>query len=120
MPDVNDIHRFYEANLPGYERSDILQVTRFFIELMGLDGRKPYKSAWKNWKRFKKFVCMDWQGTAEKPPGYTIQSDEEMHKNLKKLYCQCGGVMKVRINSKDGSKFLGCSKYPRCKQTQNL
>lgn len=27
----------------------------------------------------------------------------------------CGAKMIVRINSKDGTKFLGCSKYPKCK-----
>ena len=33
---------------------------------------------------------------------------------------KCGSRMKVRRNSKDGSKFWGCSGYPTCKHTENI
>ncbi len=33
---------------------------------------------------------------------------------------KCGGTLEVRRNGKDGSKFYGCSNYPRCKYTRNL
>ena len=32
---------------------------------------------------------------------------------------ECGAPLVVRVNSKDGSKFLGCSKYPKCKHIEN-
>lgn len=31
--------------------------------------------------------------------------------------CSCGGKMSVRTNSRDNSKFMGCSNYPKCKNT---
>ena len=33
---------------------------------------------------------------------------------------ECGAKMIVRTNSKDGSKFLGCSRYPKCKSIVSL
>lgn len=34
--------------------------------------------------------------------------------------CSCGGTWFDRINSQTGVHFLGCSHYPRCKQTKSL
>lgn len=33
---------------------------------------------------------------------------------------RCGSDMVLRTNSRDGNKFLGCTKYPACRGTQNL
>lgn len=33
--------------------------------------------------------------------------------------CVCGFPMLERTNTKDGSNFLGCCQYPKCKHTQN-
>ncbi len=76
MPDINDLHKFYEANLPDYERKDLNDVNRFFLELAGLSNPKPLKTIFSNWKRFKAFVCHDWQGQHEQSPkkGKAIQA----------------------------------------------
>lgn len=33
---------------------------------------------------------------------------------------KCGGTLVVRTNKKDGSRFYGCSSFPRCRYTRNL
>jgi hypothetical protein len=35
-------------------------------------------------------------------------------------HCSCGGTFTVRHRRRDGGKFLGCSRYPRCTITQSL
>jgi predicted amidophosphoribosyltransferase len=32
----------------------------------------------------------------------------------------CGGSLRVRTNSRDGHRFIGCSNYPRCTYTRSL
>jgi DNA topoisomerase-1 len=32
----------------------------------------------------------------------------------------CGHDLTIRENSHDGSRFLGCSTYPKCKHSQGL
>lgn len=42
-------------------------------------------------------------------------------KQLAVTCTECGeGKMTVRLNSKTDEWFLGCSRYPECKHTQNL
>lgn len=31
--------------------------------------------------------------------------------------CECGGTMIPKLNSKTGRKFMGCSRFPDCRQT---
>lgn len=33
---------------------------------------------------------------------------------------ECGSIMVIRKNKKEGTKFLGCSSYPDCKNTKSL
>ena len=33
---------------------------------------------------------------------------------------KCGKLLVRRTNKKDGSKFIGCSNYPKCKYTRNI
>lgn len=35
-----------------------------------------------------------------------------------RLTCDCGADMKIRINKSSGNKFLGCSRFPKCKNTK--
>ena len=35
-------------------------------------------------------------------------------------YCPDGHQFVVRMNSRDGSLFLGCSEYPRCTHTDEI
>lgn len=62
MADVNDIHLFYEANVPGYQRKDMLALNKFFLELMGIQG-KPIANVLKHFDWFKNVVCVEWHGT---------------------------------------------------------
>lgn len=32
----------------------------------------------------------------------------------------CGGVLILRTNKRDGSKFWGCSNYPRCRYSESV
>jgi len=34
--------------------------------------------------------------------------------------CTCGSVWRIRINSVNGKEFLGCSNYPKCKNTASI
>lgn len=34
--------------------------------------------------------------------------------------CSCGGTMVVRRRRSDGHKFLGCSRFPKCRRTRSL
>ncbi len=65
MPDINDIHRFFECNLPEYKRRDVLEVTKFFLLQMGLGTQKPFKKTISRFKSFKDFVCFSWLGEKE-------------------------------------------------------
>lgn len=57
-----------------------------------------------------------------------ISSLKNNHNNLSNMYkkdpkitCKrCGSVMKERHNKKTGEKFLGCSSFPKCKNTEHL
>jgi hypothetical protein len=118
MPDVNELHRFYECNLPEYQRRDLVAVTAFFVGLIKGDKGHPLRAALKNWDRFRWFVVRDWQGGAEiahkkLPP--SIEAAPVDHGR-----CPCGGRMVKRVNRAKGNFFLGCSKYPKCKNTQTL
>lgn len=33
---------------------------------------------------------------------------------------ECSGILTERTNSKDGSKFMGCSNFPLCTHTENI
>jgi len=118
MPDINDIHRFFEANLPGYQRKDNLAVMRFFLSQSGHSYKKPIKTFLKNFLRMKEFVCYDWQG--EEVRNTPLQNKPTTYGNPKSKSekCKCGGKMVVRENRKDGSLFYGCSKWPKCTITK--
>lgn len=118
MPDVNDLHRFYESNLPEYKRMDLISVTKSFLKLMGKSAKKPFKAALNNFQDFKRFVAVEWQGaeiSTERLPVEHVAAPENEHGA-----CHCGGRMVKRRNAKKGNYFLGCSNYPRCKNTENL
>ena len=34
--------------------------------------------------------------------------------------CSCGSLYILRVNSKTKKEFLGCSKYPKCKNTKSI
>jgi len=34
--------------------------------------------------------------------------------------CSCGGTFIVRVNKSNGSKFWGCSRFPKCKNTEKF
>jgi hypothetical protein len=36
------------------------------------------------------------------------------------LPCTCGGTFVVRTRRVDGTQFLGCSRFPKCRQTRQL
>lgn len=33
---------------------------------------------------------------------------------------ECGAEMVLRVNSQNGSEFMGCTKYPECRATKPL
>lgn len=65
MPDINDIHKFYEANLPGYKRKDILRINKEFLCLAGIPSKKIIKGVLNHFQDVKEYVCYDWLGNDE-------------------------------------------------------
>lgn len=65
MPDINDIHKFYESNISGYQRSDLLRCNKFFLQLMDIPTKKPIKMVLIHWEKFKTFISIDWLGSHE-------------------------------------------------------
>lgn len=65
MPDINDIHRFFESNLPEYQRRHNLEIIRFFVKEAGLGDKKPIKTFLDNFKYLKEFVVYEWIGASE-------------------------------------------------------
>lgn len=123
MPDINDIHRFFEGNLPEYQRKDNLEVMRFFLRQIGLTGKKPIKSFLRNFHELKEFVVFDWLGQDEindnKPQPVTHIPKEKKRKKKDTFgKCKCGGNMVKRKNRNDNSLFLGCSNWPKCTNTK--
>lgn len=48
-------------------------------------------------------------------------SSSSIHTKDPKITCKrCGSVMKERRNKKTGEEFLGCSSYPKCKNTEQV
>lgn len=109
MADIIDIHLFLEANLPEYERKDILVIVKQVVEWMGGFTVKPYVQVLRNFQGFKDFICIEWQGVSEKPSAAATMKPI--------LRCNCGGRMLKRRNQKEGNYFYGCSNYPRCRNT---
>lgn len=65
----------------------------------------------------------DYNPQERNPIQQAVRTTATAHKNASKdnLRCpKCGGQLVIRTNSKDGSKFYGCSSYPNCKYTRNL
>lgn len=123
MADVNDLHRFYESNVPGYERRDLVRVNRFFVEQMGIISKKPIKDALARLNQLKPFVAFDWYGwdaigTKKLPPEETIVHNPTKKKKEVLEPCGCGGHLIKRQNSVDKSFFWGCSRYPKCTKTK--
>lgn len=113
-PDINDIHKFYECNVPDYQRKDILECNKFFLPMIGQGTKNLIKTVLHNFDRFKKFVAIEWMGYDEIKTASVFQIKEKQVDR-----CSCGGRMFIRRNSKDGSKFYGCSNYPKCKITKD-
>lgn len=122
MPDLNDLHRFYEANLSEYKRKDLVAVTAFFVEQIGANKGKPLREALKNWKRLRQFVAIEWQGAAEISNKPLPVVRNQVAAPVKEDYgaCPCGGRMVKRQNATKKNYFLGCSNYPKCKNTNSL
>lgn len=85
MPDINDIHKFYEANIPEYKRRHVVELNRFLLGKMGLLDKKPINEVLKNFEWFKEWVCFEWQGYDEvrtnKLPKYkshNVKSENKM------------------------------------------
>lgn len=112
MPDINDLHKFYEANLPEYDRADISDVNKFFLDQMGFNTKKPIKVILNNLQQFKRYVCNTWQGQPIFP--------DMIEKPVSYGFCSCGGAMIRRQNKQKGNYFLGCSNFPGCRNTQPL
>lgn len=36
------------------------------------------------------------------------------------VICECGAPMVERVNSLNGSTFMGCTRYPECERTQKV
>lgn len=118
MPDINDIHKFFEANLPGYRRRDNLSVMRFFLQQIGLTGKKPIRAFLAHFRELKEFVCFEWEGVEtiqNKPP----QAAKTQGGGDGYGRCSCGGFMVKRKNRADGSLFLGCNRWPKCNKTNH-
>ena len=48
-------------------------------------------------------------------------SNAQLPPEPKSIPCpKCGGKLVTRMRKKDRSKFLGCSNFPKCRQTKNL
>ena len=47
-------------------------------------------------------------------------TNANMDYNRTDKICSCGRAMIVRVNKSSGSKFLGCSGYPNCKNTISI
>lgn len=132
MPDINDLHKFYEANLPEYERKDIARVSRFFVQEIGMPAKKPIKWALIAFDKLKRFVTYDWQGFEEirtkkiyDKPTVSIPKESPKPKEKKKEYGKCPrkgckGHFIKKQNRSDKSFFLGCSTWPKCSNTKPL
>lgn len=124
MPDVNDLHRFYEANVPGYERRDLVKVNKFFIEEMGENGKKPLKTALAKFDSLKSFVAFAWYGwdsirTKKLPPESSYVENPTKKKKVVGERCECkGGQLVKKQNRADKSFFWGCSRWPKCNNTK--
>lgn len=127
MLNLNELHRFYEANVPGYLRCDILRISKFFLSEMALPNRKPYKQIDTNFKGFKEFVAFDWFGWEEigtkkmielVPAGTKPTGGKKRKREFGR--CKCGGFMVKRQNREERTYFLGCSTWPKCKNTKPL
>lgn len=125
MPSIVDIHSFYEANLAGYKRADLIQVNKGVLKEMGLPAKKPVNEVLNKFQEFKEFVVFDWMGfneiRTEKLPPEPIHKRKKTNKKRKEFgKCKCGGEMVKRQNRSDKSYFLGCSRWPKCTNTKPL
>jgi hypothetical protein len=118
LADINDIHRFYEANLPGYKRKHVIECNKFFLGEMGEFWKKPINDVLNKFDKFKRFVCFDWHGAREIRTKRLPPQEEQKSSFSITEPCSCGGHMVKRQNRSDHSFFYGCSRYPKCKNTQ--
>jgi ssDNA-binding Zn-finger/Zn-ribbon topoisomerase 1 len=55
-----------------------------------------------------------------------LEDEDEPEKKLPdrmrvKKHCpDCGAWMVIRTNRENGSQFLGCTRYPECKRTEEI
>lgn len=60
------------------------------------------------------------------PPTYYMSIKEKKRYNKQETFnklhgkCECGSIMKIRINTKTKEEFLGCIQYPKCKKTKTI
>ena len=55
-----------------------------------------------------------------KETGEVIMSDVKAGKEIQGKCHSCGGKLFIRKNSKTDQFFIGCSGFPKCKQTYSL
>lgn len=111
------LHRFLECNLPEYERSDLLEVCKFYLKSREIQYSKTYVEVFNRLQDFKTFIIQDWQGRDKERFTRDVQS-VQVKENFGR--CTCGRRFVKRKNKKNGNEFLGCSGYPKCNNTMPL
>lgn len=126
----SDLHLFLDNNLPEYEHKDLLRILRFYLQHRGLSAKRPIRTTISHFADFSTFLCIDWQGVdiipldkcrkKKSPKKKPVQKEDEDHW-VPETHgsCSCGGNFVIRTNRQKGNKFLGCTNYPRCRNTQN-
>lgn len=60
------------------------------------------------------------------PEYFYLGKKEKKRYNAQKLFeethgkCSCGSDWKIRTNKTNNTQFLGCSNYPKCKNTKSI
>lgn len=66
-------------------------------------------------------ISLEWVPREENEDADRLSHEAFVEYCQKKGYlyipCECGGTLVPRINRKTGHKFLGCSRFPRCRNT---
>lgn len=117
MMTMQNLHRFLEFNLHGYQRRDVQKICEFYLITRGKEKKHPFKKVFDNFGDFKQFIIVDWQGEeGENKSNVFVKVIPEPEHGR----CVCGKPYVIRTNSKNGNKFLGCSGYPTCKNVKAL
>lgn len=113
---LSKLHKFLECNLPEYERKDLLVICKLFLKVREIKTGAPYKEVFNRLQDFKDFIITDWQGE-QKESFKRIQAHGVVEDYGR---CTCGKRFVKRVNKLKGNEFLGCSGYPKCKNTKQL